>query len=121
MVTQSAARNVKLSLSQRNHFDLITAHLRCLRTGSYGAAREKKRETEDKAFVRFIIQPKIDKFFRVFLFFFFFFIWWSPIDDFRRNLVAKYISLAMATKLVTALLELCLTLLTQKRTGKRFE
>lgn len=99
MVTQNAARNVKLSLSQRNHFDLITAHLRCLRTGSYGAAREKKRETE-----------------MVFLFFFFFFfIWWSPIDDFWRNLVAKYISLAMATKLVTALLELCLTLLTQEK------
>ena len=57
MVTQNAARNVKLSLSQRNHFDLITAHLRCLRTGSYGAAREKKRETE-----------------MVFLFFFFFFL-----------------------------------------------
>lgn len=107
MVTQNAARNVKLSLSQRNHCDLITAHLRCLRTGSYGAAREKKRETE--------------MVFLFFFFFFFFFIWWSPIDDFRRNLVAKYISLAMATKLVTALLELCLTLLTQKKTGKRFE
>ena len=109
MVTQNAARNVKLSLSQRNHFDLITAHLRCLRTGSYGAAREKKRETEERDGDGFS------------LFFLFFFIWWSPIDDFRRNLVAKYISLAMATKLVTALLELCLTLLTQKKTGKRFE
>ena len=104
MVTQNAARNVKLSLSQRNHFDLITAHLRCLRTGSYGAAREKKRETEDTGVCSFHNSTKDSiNFFGFSSFFSFFFIWWSPIHDFRRNLVAKYISLAMATKLVTAL------------------